>query len=309
MGDHGMPYHLEKGPYWSVAEAVMNASKEDRYKILEAHRQGLPLNDPSGSGWALTSTTLNDPTHAPTTAARAKHANDFMGGTYNSKKKWVRNAGPGTNTVGFRNYEGNVEEILRITFTRAIEVSLGLQRGETLDKQPPSRARFWPIEYVWKCPTAWVEGWVTWQRAPDGSGHVTVHLLTPPHGNQPVLTRIEGGRNAAKEPKECDVANGMWVISHRYNNPTYKMRIEYSEFGVWFLPTFGPVYSGDGPIVTVAPSEADGGVAPWGREYGAPGRLANRVAKKATKKKATKKKKLPPGIAKQARKKVGPRHA
>lgn len=299
----GMPYHLEKGPYWSLGEAVMNSSKAERYRILEMQRQGLPLTDLAGPGYALTSTSLYDAQQAPSPQAIAQHGEDFMGGEYTTGKKWSKASGPGDDKVGFRNYHGDIEGILRITFIRAIEVSLGLKRDETLAEQPPARARFWPIEYVWKCPTAWVEGWVTWQRAPEGSGHVTVHLLTPSH-DSPVLTKPEAGRNAVKEPKECDVANGMWVVTHRHNKMTMENRIDYSEFGNWNMPTFGPVYTGTGPIVTVAPSEADGGVLPWGRSY-VPPAAAPRKRPQPTKKAA---KKLAKGVAKRARKKVGGRH-
>ncbi|MEY2458974.1 MAG: hypothetical protein QOG30_804 [Acidimicrobiaceae bacterium] len=272
MGD-GMPYHLEKGPFYSLAESVVNGSKADRYSILQLIRANKPLTDVTGPGWMLSSTTLQSP-FTPTPADIAAHGQDFMGGKYKSGT-FVPDPAMGGSTVGFRNYNGDIEGIFRTTFIRGIEVSLGLKRDELLENQDPANARFWPIEYVWKCPIGWVEGWVRWQRAPDGSGHVNISLLVPAHG-QGILERVEDGRNAVKEPKTCTDANGMWVITHRRNKPTYTKRVDWSEFGVWFMPTFGPVYEGVGPIVTVAPSEADGGVKPYGRAYIPPAAPARR---------------------------------
>jgi hypothetical protein len=240
-----------------------------------------------GPAAMLKSGSLYEKTYSPSPQSLAKHGEEFMGGSYDASGKWVPNANPGTMTSGFPNYTGNVEAILKETYIRAMEVSLGLDHNETLDQQPPERARFWPIEVLWKCPTAWVEGWVTWQRAPDGSGHVTLHLLTPSH-NHYVLTSPGDGRNAVVNPTSSACANGMWVVTHQKNKLTMTNRIDYSEFGDWTTPTFGPIYQGTGPIVVVSPSEADGGVNCWGRPLTAPGTTA--PAKKSAAKKATKKK-------------------
>jgi hypothetical protein len=62
----------------------------------------------------------------------------------------------------------------------------------------------------------------------------------------------------------------MWVITHHTNRMHMKQRIDYSEFGNWHTPTYGPTYKGVGPIETVQPSEGDGGVKPWGREFTTP---------------------------------------
>jgi hypothetical protein len=124
---------------------------------------------------------------------------------------------------------------------------------------------------------------------------VNATILIPSHGHA-ILTRPENGRKSVLEPKTCDAANGMWVITHRHNKPTFTTRVDWSEFGVWGFPTFGPVYRGTGPIVTVAPSEADGGVKPNGRPYVDP-RLAG-VLKRAAKKVVTAKKRAPRARAK-----------
>jgi hypothetical protein len=248
----------------------------------------------NGPAAMLKSGSLHDPTWSPTPQAIAQHGADFMGGSYDASGKWVPNPSPGTMTSGFPNYTGNVEAILKETYIRAMEVSLGLEHAETLAQQPPERARFWPIEVLWKCPTAWVEGWVTWQRAPDGSGHVTLHLLTPSH-NHYVLTSPGDGRDAEVNPTSSACANGMWVITHQKNKMSMTYRIDYSEFGNWTTPTYGPVYQGTGPIVVVSPSEKDGGVSCWGRPYTAPGTTSTTTAaKKATKKKKAAAKKTVP---------------
>ena len=197
-----------------------------------------------------------------------------MGGSYDSSGKWTPSATPGSMTYGFPNYTGDVEAIFRETFIRAMEVSLGLHHKEKLEQQSPDRARFWPLEFIWKCPVAWVEGWVTWQRAPDGSGHVTVHMLTPSH-NHFVLTSPGDGRAAVLNPDDSECANGMWVVTHQKNKMQMKYHIDYSEFGNWHTPTYGPTYEGVGPIVVVSPSEQDGGVSCWGRP--SPPRRARRA--------------------------------
>jgi hypothetical protein len=266
MGD-GMPYHLEKGPYWSVAESVVNSDQNTRLSILNFLRGGAPMTDLGGAGFALTSTSLASPATPTPQSVKAHGDQDWLGGTYNAAGAFVPT--PGAPTTGkFQNYSGNIEGILRQTFIRALEVSLGLAHKPP-DQPLGAPTRFWPIEYFWKCPTAWVEGWVTWRREPSGDGHVTVHLLTPAHGHA-VLTSPANGRNPQLDPTDCDIDNGMWLVTHKRHRRELAMTTDNSEFAVWKFPALGPVYFGEGPIVVVAPSEIDGGVAPDGRPFVAP---------------------------------------
>ena len=66
----GMPYHLEKGPTGSVTEAVLNASKAERYAILEMLRSGIQLLDLNGPAAMLKSGSLYEKTYSPTLRRR-----------------------------------------------------------------------------------------------------------------------------------------------------------------------------------------------------------------------------------------------
>jgi hypothetical protein len=257
-----MPYHLEKGPYWSVAESVVNSDAITRAHILDLLRRGDPMMDLANLGETMTSTTLHSPA-TPTAQTVKEHGEQhFFGGSYDQQGHFVSGPPP------FQNYSGNIEQIMRTTFIRAIEVSFGLATGEKL-ASPKSPPRFWPIEYIWKCPTAWVEGWVTWRTEPDGTGHVSVHVLTPAHGH-PVLSTPMAGRNTQLNPTDCSGLYGMWLITHEAHDKHVEWTTDNSEFAVWNLPMLGPVYKGVGDVIVVAPSEEDGGVAPNGRTFEAP---------------------------------------
>lgn len=191
-------------------------------------------------------------------------------------------------TTGFWfQYFGDVQSIMRETLIRAIEVSLGLSGvgddGADLDRKPD---RHIPIEMFWKCPQRWFEGWVSWRAdAKSGTGQVTMMLATPGHG-KPVLESPIAGWNHVLNPSSDwtptgdlpvtpppapgaldDLApKGMWVITHtdHAQMPTTPDEGATSS-GRWTVPAFGPSYVGVGEIVTVAPSERDGGVRPQGR--------------------------------------------
>lgn len=257
-----MPYHLEKGPYFSVAEAVVNATPRGRWEILDWLRKKEPMLDLTKLAKTLTSTTLSSKAYPTPNDIKRHGEDDVFGGSYDAAGKFIHSSDP------FQNYSGDVEQIMRTTFIRALEVSLGLATG-TDPADPDNPPRFWPVEYLWKCPTAWVEGWVTWCTKPNGDGHVTVHLLTPAHGH-PVLSSPMAGRNATKDPTDPKINYGMWVITHDHHDKTTAITTDDSEFAVWSLPTLGPVFTGQGPVIVVSPSEEDGGVAPNGRPFVAP---------------------------------------
>jgi len=191
-------------------------------------------------------------------------------------------------TTGFwAQYFGNVEAILRETLVRAIEVSLGLDHGEAVPAGGPTRRL--PIELFWKCPQRWFEGWVTWRwDQHHGTGQVTVILATPGSG-KPLLENPDLGMGAVRAdssraiapdtvgtgPGPCNPAanpdqgaHGMWVVTHHEHLQLPALHPDAGlPEGQWLVPAFGPTYLGVGPVVCVQPSEADGGVNPFGRPY------------------------------------------
>ena len=184
-------------------------------------------------------------------------------------------------------YYGDVEEIVRQTLIRAIEVSLGLDHGQEVPAEGPPREL--PIELYWKCPQRWFEGWVGWRwDAEHGTGQVTVLMATPGSG-KPILEKPLIGEGAfepttsratpngsapvwaapadpARNPDQS--AKGLWVVSHRdhVQLPSIPGHAGTAT-GDWPIPEFGATYVGLGDIVCVQPSEQDGGVKPYGRPY------------------------------------------
>ena len=183
--------------------------------------------------------------------------------------------------TGFwHNWYGDAEGIVRETFARAIEVSLGIPHDK--DMTDPgwirqNRKRTWPIEIFTRCPAPWFEGWVTWRGNSPAHGHVTVHIHTPSHENSVLLTSPLGPGYTIPEyrdeiepvlplPPGVDPKpklpyggeHGMWVIAH-------------TEQKLVPLPSSvpvvlnGPVVAGNGPVVagpstTGAPTHVDGAV-------------------------------------------------
>jgi hypothetical protein len=276
----GMPYQLEKGPYFSVTESMFDfgGSAQQRLALLALM---LAPTDPNALP-TLNSTSLNQGP-LPNPNARRDHMNThWFGRTYNpATGTWDNQADfdprDPKSTGYWRNWYGDAGGIVAQTFIRAVEVSLGL------DHVPPDTdvtqlhpRRCWPIEVFWRCPAPWFEGWVTWRRDHADSGHVTVHLHTPGHKESALL--LSPIRNAPSsgypdyklEPVHCGGDRGMWVIAH-----THQETIAHYEVmnpsppaeGKWVLPTFGPLYHSYDPIITVQPNEPDGGVLASGRPY------------------------------------------
>jgi hypothetical protein len=298
----GMPFHLEKGPTFSVIEDwVKQAGWQGVLKYLEDLRAGLPTTEAG-----LDSPSLNaGPT--PTYAERVAHVeHDWFGWVddYPTKgQKSQPDFDPVTHSeTGFwHNYYGQVEKIWRATLIRACEVVLGLDHGQ---KWPETKEtpRFWPISFYWRCPNPWFETWITWAKYGEGTteGQVIVHIHTPGHGS-PVLTSPlsppnRSGPNFPEyvlEPTSANSAYGMWVTMETDHNlhtncvvpvrppEIAKHRMTDREKLIWSVThshvgtglgrimasTFGPVYEGVGDVVTVQPCEADGGVRPQGLPY------------------------------------------
>lgn len=183
-------------------------------------------------------------------------------------------------------YYGDPEAIVRETLVRALEVSFGVDHDQEVPERPDRQL---PLELFWKCPQRWFEGWVTWRLDPPTcTGQVTVIFATPGSG-KPLIERPEDGTDprlptstrtvrrddapvqpAAGNPDRAaeHAPKGMWVVSHRDHLLVPPVRsYEPAPLGEWRVPPFGPSYVGVGPVVVVEPSEADGGVRPYGRRY------------------------------------------
>jgi hypothetical protein len=269
----GMPYQLEKGPYFAVAETMLDfgSSAQQRLALLAQMRAG---TDPDQLP-TLDSTNL-DVGPLNTFDKRRDHMDTHWFGKSrpNSAARWTPQPPLNPNNpkpTGFwHNWYGDADGIVAQTFIRAVEVSLGLQHP---GGNAPTRC--WPIEIFWRCPAPWFEGWVTWRGEPDGSGHVTVHLHTPSHDDSVLLL---GPRRGAPDnlkhdykdnPLSSTMDRGMWVITHEQQEPLpYYAATNPSPPGQpWQLPTFGPFYYSHGEIVCVQPNEPDGGVRNQGRPY------------------------------------------
>ena len=262
-----MPYSLEKGPYLSVMEDFANAGLSRLVQTLDDLRNGVPIaQNPVLASPALDGGPYDFP-------ARVQHVNrHWFGMTQDAAGAWVPQAqfDPVNNpTTGFwLHWYGDAESIFRRTLIRAVEVSLGLDHGQDARR----RTRHWPIHYLWKCPQPWYEGWVTWRRQAGGAtaGQVTAIFATPGHGEGLRNTPLAPPNAKAKEgyevaPQKCSGDNGMWVITHGYQEPRLTTTTTPSPMGAW--PTIGTAYQSRGPVICVAPAEAEGGVLPGGRAY------------------------------------------
>ncbi|MEY2450549.1 MAG: hypothetical protein QOD92_123 [Acidimicrobiaceae bacterium] len=275
-----MPYQLEKGPIWSVVESALAQGPTQAYELL------VLLRDPQheiADGPMVTSSSLDytDPkTGAKSTPqTRGDHLrHDWFGMVKQPSGKWEKEPAsafdPQTHpSTGFWvNYWGDVESIVRETFVRAIEVSLGLKNGETHE----SRARFrrhWPVSIFMKCPTPWFEGWVSWRswetnRATDG--HVVVHFLVPGNYGSQVLKKPKGGFTGKPntKPDTSDDPNGMWLIAYEtHRRLDGVVTTDPGTAGDIHPPSPGAILKDEDDLIVIAPRETDGGVAPNGRAY------------------------------------------
>jgi len=187
------------------------------------------------------------------------------------------------NTGFWFQYFGDVEGIVRRTFIATIEAAFGIEH----DAPRSTATRHLPIELYWKCPQRWFEGWITWRWDDQAlNGQVTTLFCTPGSG-KPLLENPMLGHDAVFDPTLLatgeqqqtpgpqpaptgaqQAAKGMWVVSQEAHAQLPSLLgSEPSELGAWTVPAFGPTYVGVGDVVCVCPSEADGGVRPFGREW------------------------------------------
>jgi len=296
-----MPYQLEKGPYFSVTESVLD-DIERRCWIL-AWLRSHP-DDGFDSMPTLDSTTLQQPPGGTPINLYAHQNLHWYGQTQQSGNQFVQppyNALTNPTTGFWHNWYGEPVKIVRETFIRAIEVSLGLPH-ETVEDDPgnadlidpnviQSRAvREWPIEVFWRCPAPWMEGWVTWRVSPyvEGdaqrhAGHVTVHFHTPSHYGSallksPLRAGVRPPEYAQEKPylTSVDRDRGMWVVAQTQQDLMDHVGLPVGSHtsveGDWELELLGvgATYKSTGDVVVVQPSEPDGGVLADGRPYVAP---------------------------------------
>jgi hypothetical protein len=272
----GMPYQLEKGPIWSVVESALAAGPSEAYELLTL------LRDPThqiADGPLVASKSLDDPKTGSTKTTRGEHLNtDWFGMVKQSNGAWQKQPAsafdPQTHpsTGYWINYWGDVESIVRETFVRAIEVSLGLRHGEA--HSPRARfTRHWPVSVFLKCPTPWFEGWISWRSWASGRGNdgeVTVHFLIPGHYGSQVLKQPATGLNKPPQqnPDTANDANGMWLVSFAtHTRVNGVVSTDPGSAGDIHAPSPGPILKDEGELIVLAPHEFDGGVAPNGRPY------------------------------------------
>src|SRR5262245_4888937 len=274
-----MPYHLEKGPYFSILEDYCNSSATNVKKALRQLRRGDPIPEVAGLF------NPNSLTAGPSASQVKRHMyEDWFGFGYNAAtQKGVPPQPalnpPATRTTGYwTEYYGNVEGIVRETLVRTCEVILGLDHEQPI---PPGRPpRHLRLEAFWKCGQPWWEGWVTWHLHPTPSnqrprGQVTLILATPGTGD-PVLSDPTKGRTSAdfkvnptntRTSQGKERHHGMWVVTHEDHEMLPLLTTAPSEVGDWVYPTFTATFRGVGDVVVVQPSEADGGVLAEGRPF------------------------------------------
>ena len=223
----GMPYQLEKGPYFSVTESMLDfgGSAQQRLALLALM---LAPEDPNQLP-TLDSTTLNQgPLNNPD--PRRDHMNThWFGRSHNpATGAWEEQAAFNpvnpTSTGYWRNWYGDAGGIVAQTFIRAVEVSLGL------DHVPPDTdvshlhpRRCWPIEVFWRCPAPWLEGWVTWRRDDADSGHVTRALAHPRPPRECAATEPDPERAEQRVPRlqasTAALRRGPWHVGDRAYPP------------------------------------------------------------------------------------------
>jgi hypothetical protein len=267
----GMPYTLEKGPYFSIIEDFVNGGSPRRAAdALSALRSGAsiaeigPLSAP-GAGTTRTPTDL-----------LVKHVKaDWFGWQPGPPAEptppqpaFDRQTNP---TTGFWKYwYGDCEGVLRETLVRALEVCLGVDHGAD-PPDPDNPPRRWLLDMFWRCPQPWFEGWVTWREHGKGprEGQVTVLVSSPGHGyplrTTPVRNPAETGPEYELGPTTASGTQGVWCISQRHHRRWVPDSTKPSRRGKWDLPVLHHESRHD--VVVVSLAEHEGGVRPDGRPY------------------------------------------
>jgi hypothetical protein len=253
----GMPYHLEKGPLLSVLEDFCNRGPEARLvKALKELRAGTPLPDvgPFDSPnlyWPRFPWPYQNP------GQLIAHFNDHWLGIPPTST---------THTGHWQFYEGPVEDIMRETMIRALELVLGVDHDPA--DEAPVPTRHWLIDFFWKCPQPWFEGWVSWRKLGQGwsEGKVTVIFATP--ADDGVVLR-DPRREADLVPNQvANGSEGSWLVSSALHTQNVQLTVVPTSSGSVIFPTTWTV---DTPnIVVVAPRFGSGGSKNGGMPYTGP---------------------------------------
>jgi hypothetical protein len=235
-----MPYHLEKGPLLAVLDDFCNGGSTARLlKALLALRAGTALVDVG----LFDSPNLYSGTYPPPYAGPDQLKEHF-------NNHWLGNPGPSH----WQSYDGPVEAIMRETLIRALELILGVRHDPT--NQAPSPTRHWTVDFWWKCPQPWFEGWVTW-RQHGGQGKVTVIFATP--ADDGVVLR-DPTTEATPVPNAIATADeGSWLISSKLHTQTATVTVAPSGFGIMLFPTTTTWTTDDPNVVVVSPWFGSGG--------------------------------------------------
>lgn len=248
----GMPYHLEKGPVLSVLESFCN---DDRGRLVQALtdlqndvalEQIAPFDDPH----------LIRPDLPPPYQTAAQLRNHFF-------DHWLGKQTPGNPSASsptghWHGYTGPVERIMRTTLIRAAQVSLGIA-GST--PKPGNATRHWPIDFWWKCPQPWFEGWVTWRRTglDAREGHVTVVFATPADYG---VVLDDPAKEATVDPQTnplfMDDEQGSWLISSELHERVTVQRPNPGRKGETFMQTI--TCHDDLDVATFTPDPYSGGI-------------------------------------------------
>jgi hypothetical protein len=263
-----MPYVMEKGPYFSVAEDRL-ANPIRRRQMLIDLRTGVAISAICG----FDSTTLdlpNPPNGTPQAQMkdRIEHLDrDWFGMEPDAQGNWKYKAPTGAEQTGFwTGYQGNPEKIFRAAVIGAIEVSLGLPPGG----DPANATREWPIDFYWVCQGPWFQCWLLWREA-GNSGHVTVTITTPATTGHPLTTKITRTKvdpeYASPPPANARThSRGMWVYGHEDYDKKLNLSTKNTKFGTIPWPEIVWVAESH-DVVCVSPAEWEGGVLAAGRQY------------------------------------------
>lgn len=254
----GMPYHLEKGPLLSVLDAFVNTGSDERLvNALKKLRAGAPLT----SIGPFDSPNLYHPSFPFPYRQQADLVAHF-------NNHWLGQAPLNANTDGrqtghWQFYTGPVEEIVRETLIRALELVLGVRHDP--NDAAPQPTRHWTIDFWWKCPQPWFEGWVTWRNT-KSAGHVTVIFATP--SDDGVVLRNPTAEATSVPPDVTNATEGSWLISSKTHTQVLQLTAVWTPLGKLVFPS---TWTTDpGPVVTLSPKLGSGGAANGGFPYQGP---------------------------------------
>jgi hypothetical protein len=265
-----MPYLMEKGPYFSVVEDLLS-THQGRVDMLQALRQGRSIAELVG----LDSPGLSQPNGGDgrTPAQRMQHLED----------DWFGRSDPaGKLTTGWwEGWKGRPEDILREAIIRALEVSFGIEH----DAPPPatSTGALCSIDVYWICQGPWFQCWVTWNKT--STGHVALIITTPPPSEHPLKSPLLRVGSKAERPEyasdpptttprggdgrpQPNGKHGMWVVGHQDYVKQLVLTVSETPRGRAVTgQTIRWVPTPDESVVTVSPSESEGGVLADGRKF------------------------------------------